>query len=49
MQPCAPPARLYSLEGGEKMEEHKALKIVGGVAVFALLIMLIVFLFGKKD
>jgi hypothetical protein len=31
------------------MEDHKALKVVGGVAVFALLIMLIVFLFGKKD
>jgi len=31
------------------MEEHKALKIIGGVSALALLIMLIVFLFGKKD
>lgn len=31
------------------MEDHKALKIVGGVSVLALLIMLIVFLSGKKD
>lgn len=31
------------------MEEHKALKIVGGVSAFALIIMLIIFLTGKRD
>jgi hypothetical protein len=31
------------------MEEHKALKIVGGLSAFALIIMLIVFLVGRRE